>query len=106
MISAGNHRDKFEGYNESLKDAIQQLSLGLNVQQLMNADQDRSDQAADSADILAHQADIMKLQQEEKALLLNMKMDQNKQHEVLALQLNSFKAPFRAHGRCFPRIFA
>lgn len=89
VIWAGNHREAFEGYNQALKEAMEQLNLGLNVQQLMNAEQDRADQTADNQDILANQSEIMKLQQEEKALLMDMKMDQAQRHEVLAKQLQS-----------------
>jgi len=71
---------------------MSQLNLGLNVQQLMNAEQDRADQAADNAHMLAHQAEILKLQQEEKELLLDMKMDQAQKHTVLEMQLKSLAA--------------
>lgn len=92
IIRAGNNQSAFQEYNTALKEAMEQLNLGLNVQQLMNAEQDRQDQAADNQEILAHQAEILALQQEEKALLLDMKMAQAQKHQVLELQLKSLAA--------------
>lgn len=89
IIHAGNHRAVFHEYNQALKNALEQLNLGLNVQHLMNAEQDRQDQVADNKRILDHQDEIFALQCEEKALLLDMKMAQDQKHHVLELQLQS-----------------
>lgn len=91
VIKAGNNAKRFESLNADLRQDIDQLNLGITAAQLINQAQDRADQANDQQAITENQARIVRLQQEEKQLLLDMKMAAEDRHRVLAQQMASIQ---------------
>ena len=65
VLKAGADKEKFVELNEQLEKAMQNLSLGMNVQQVMNRTEDREDQRKDTEALQLMQEEILRLNQEE-----------------------------------------
>ncbi len=59
FLKARSHNESFSDFNGRLQQCIQDLGLGLNVQQVMNREQDQADEAADLEYIKSHEKDIL-----------------------------------------------
>lgn len=79
VIKAGNDAKKFTDLNQSLQQSLQQLSLGIQVQQLADHADDLADQQKDEALISELLEKILGLHQAEKEKLISIRNAQGKQ---------------------------
>ncbi len=81
VLKAGSDKEKFEELNQKLEQAMRYLSLGLDVQQVMNREADRDDQRRDTEELKAMQDEIVRLNQAELEAIQELK-----QHALIAQQ--------------------
>ncbi len=91
VVWAQSHQSKFQSIYHRLEENMQQLSLGLNIKQVLNYEEDKLDQKEDYQALMARQDEILKGNQEANAALQRLAMDDAKRHEVLAKQLQSMQ---------------
>ena len=92
ILKAGTYQEKFQQLNEDLQKCMQQLSLGLVAQQIINREQDKRDQQMDAMFIRNNQARIIELNKKGLEEIQALKLEEKDRHEVLLLQLASIKA--------------
>jgi len=83
------YQRQFDEINGFLAQSIQQLDLGVNVQQLMDREQDRKDQAADFEEVQKKQDEILRLSEEEFAQVKTKQIEQAEQQKIMRLQLGA-----------------
>ncbi len=76
FLRASDYQEKFGDLNTRLQERMQDLGLGLNVQQVMNRDQDKVDQAEDLQYIKDHEEEILLVCQDLKADFSELKEQQ------------------------------
>ena len=95
VINAGNHNEKFMMHNQRLAQAIEQLNLGLNVQQVMDHTQDKADQQQDQQAILGNLQEIIRLNQTAHhafgAFRQEYQADQQTMQQLINNQLQSLR---------------
>lgn len=96
ILKAGNYQETFEALNEQLSQSMQQLSLGLIVQQVLDREADKEDQAKDAAFIQENRALIVDLNLKELQALQNIYLNQREQAEVLNLQMAAIQSQLRS----------
>ena len=92
ILKAGTYQEKFQQLNEDLQKCMQQLSLGLVAQQIINREQDKRDQQMDATFIRNNQARMIELNKKGLEEIQALKLEEKDRHEVLLLQLASIKA--------------
>ncbi len=92
ILKAGTAKEKFEDLNEQLQKAIQQLSLGLNAQAIINHEQDRKDQEKDQAFNNQQQELIIRLNQEANKGIQKLQVQQAEGNAILFNQMKSMQA--------------
>jgi hypothetical protein len=91
ILNAGTAKEQFVDLNQQLERAIAQLNLGLNVQQIMNQQHDKQDQAKDYAHICSQQAVIIKLIEGNSQKLNKINLNQEEEQLILRQQFASVK---------------
>jgi hypothetical protein len=89
IIKAQNYQPKINEFNKHLEEAINQLNLGLNAQQIINHEQDKADQAADQAALKEQYEKILNLMQDETRENQQFRGDMQDGQEILRKQLDS-----------------
>lgn len=91
FISAGSHKDQFAEFAEHLWNDVQLLQLGIGAQQIRNRDEDKVDISKDMIELQACQEEILRLNRDQNAQLLQIHFDQTEQHKLLEKQLDSIR---------------
>lgn len=91
IICAGAYTEKFDNLNLKLKQAMSDLNLGLQVQQIMNREQDKQDQQQDLADISRRHDEIISLQQKSMEEIQKLDLAAADRHKILEAQLASIR---------------
>jgi len=92
FFKAGNYNQQFASLNEELKKSIQQLNLGLVVQQLFNREKDKLDQQADIDFIKKNHQEIISEIQKGNAGIGKLDLELKENHDITMNQLASIKA--------------
>lgn len=91
VIRAGTDNEKFSGIYARLEGNINQLNLGINVQQLMNKKEEKQAIQRDWVHIQSKQEEILRLNKEAKKEMQQLAVDEEIRHKVLMQQFQSMQ---------------
>lgn len=91
VIKAGTYEGAFAQITKDLSLAIEQLSLGLNAQQIVDAKQDKLDQQKDHTSLLEQQDEILKYNKQMLEEVQHLKGNQQDGQAILVQQMISMK---------------
>lgn len=91
FINAGSNQHRIDSCRQSILEWVPMLNLGVNTQQLMNREQDRSDEAADKEHLIAYQALSLRKIQEGR------KIDSDELDLIIQKQISSFQNHLEEH---------
>ena len=92
LLKAHNFQSEYEEFNQQLEQAINQLNLGLNAQQIINRTQDKEDQQADQAALQSQYQALYALLEKDVAERQQYHGEQAERQELIAKQIESMKA--------------
>ena len=92
FFKAGNYNQQFANLNDELQKAIQQLNLGLVVQQVFNREKDKRDQQADIEFIKKNHKEIISEVQKGNAAVGELNLELKENHDIVLNQFASMKA--------------
>lgn len=92
FLRAGNYNQQFGDLNEELQKSIQQLNLGLTVQQVFNREKDKQDQQLDISFIKYNYSEIISQIQEGNKGVGQLNLELKENHDIVMNQFGSMKA--------------
>ena len=91
VLSAGSDKETFEKLYRQLAEQITDLQLGVNVQQLMNAEENQADAEKDRETLKANQKEIIRLNKDLKEEMQQHGLNSEEQYRILCEQLASMQ---------------
>jgi len=91
VLFSGQNKEKFEELNQNLYEISNLLNLGIVAQQLINREEDNSDQKKDLNEIKDNQSTILRLQEKSHEKLDNILINQEELQKIIIQQLASVK---------------
>jgi hypothetical protein len=90
-IHANRYKEKMRILSDELRDSLQQLNVGLNVQQLFDRAQDKQDWKIDLTSLKQHQQEMIKLQANHLKALEQLGKEKALARQIAKQQLQSYK---------------
>lgn len=91
VLKAGTAKERFAELNEKLNKGIQHLNLGLSAQAIINREQDKTDELADSTYLRQNMEMIIKLGQEHTEKLQHVEVKLEEHHVIQVQQYASIR---------------
>ncbi len=99
FFQAGNYNQRFIDLNEELQKSLQQLNLGLVVQQAFDREKDKLDQQADIEFMRVNHKEIIHAIQKGNAAIGELNLELKENHDIVINQVASLKALLMSFSR-------
>jgi serine/threonine protein kinase len=96
ILCAGVYGEKFEALTTRLKEIMELMDFGMQVQNVINREQDRADQQKDQAELMSRMDEIVQLQQNEMAQLQKLVLKEEERQQILLAQFESLQQKLQA----------